>query len=240
MKILIVEDEMIISEDVCMILEENEYEVTDQVVDYEGAIESISQNRPDLVLLDINLRGVKDGIDVAQWIKDNHQIPFIFTSSLGDRATIQRAKATNPSGYMVKPFKEEQILATIEVAISNFNQNSDSEIREEEKIALINDAIFVKHHNRYVKVGLNEIMYIEKADNYLIIHTSANKFMIRASISSFMDQLPNLKLVRTHKSYAVNFEYVTDIGANYVMLNTLEVPLSKTYSDDIRSNLSMF
>lgn len=240
MKILIVEDEMIISEDVCMILEDHNYVVTDQVVDYDSAITSIKENTPDLILIDINIQGQKDGIHIAEWINNNRKIPFIYTSSLGDADTINRAKLTNPSAYIIKPFKEVQLLASIEVAITNFSNGNVESQPIETKLALINDSIFVKHNNRYVKVRLSDIVYIQKEDNYLLVHTNAEKYMIRSSITNFIDQLPHMKLTKTHKSYAVNFNFVTDIGVNFIKLGAVEVPLSKSYSEFIKSNLSLF
>lgn len=234
MKVLIVEDEMIISEDMAMILEEAGYEVSDQVVSYDSAIESINENKPDLILLDINIQGSKDGIDIANWLNDNYNIPFIYTSSLGDAQTIKRAKLTNPSSYIIKPFKEEQLLASIEIAIGNFIQQGN---KEEEGLGMINQSIFVKQDHRYVKIKMEELTYVHKSDNYLILYTAENKLLIRATITSFLDKVKYSKLQRTHKSYAVNFDYVTDIANNHVMIDQVEVPMSKTYAEEIKSKL---
>jgi len=238
MKILIVEDEMIISEDICMMLEEQDYEVTDQVVDYDDAIGSISENPPDLVLLDINLIGSKDGIQVANWINGNKRIPFIYTSSLGDPLTISRAKETNPSAYLLKPFKEEQLIAAIEIAMANFSMEKGEE--ESEAIPIFNDAIFVKIGHKYIKTKISDIRYISKSDNYIELHCSDKKHIIRASIGGFIERLGYDKIYRTHRSYAVNIDYVSDISPTSIKIGDHEIPLSKNHSKDIMNRLKIF
>ena len=192
---------------------------------------------PDLVLLDINLQGSKTGIDVAEWINIQRKVPFIYTSSLSNTSTIERASKTAPAAYIVKPFKEAQLLASIEVAISNFDRNKTSQV---ENVALIDDAIFIKNKHRYIKIKLIDIVYLKKDDNYLLIYTKEERYMIRSTIGSFIDKLNFTKLVRTHKSYAVNFEYVTEVSPNHLMLGEVEVPLSKSYSESIKSILPLF
>lgn len=220
-----------------MILEDNGYDVCGQAVSYESAIRCFDKERPDLVLLDINLQGGKTGIDIAEWINTKRKVPFIYTSSLSNTTTIERASNTAPAAYIVKPFKEAQLLASIEVALTNYDRNKNTQV---ENVALIDDAIFVKNKHRYTKIRLADISYLKKDDNYLLIHTNENRYMIRSTIGSFIDKLKYAKLVRTHKSYAVNFDYVTEVSPNHLMLDKIEVPLSKSYSESIKSILPLF
>ncbi|MFM9910285.1 MAG: LuxR C-terminal-related transcriptional regulator, partial [Chitinophagaceae bacterium] len=83
------------------------------------ALEQLSNNTPDAAILDINLESEKDGIEIAQWINEKYQLPFLFLTSYSDKDTLKRAKLVNPSGYLVKPFNEKTLLASIEIAISN-------------------------------------------------------------------------------------------------------------------------
>jgi DNA-binding LytR/AlgR family response regulator len=239
MKILIVEDEMIISDDICGMLEEHGYDIAGQAVDYDEAIEIIRNNKPDMVLLDINLQGNKDGIEIAQYINETGRIPFIYTSSLGDAETISRAKRTNPAAYLIKPFQDQQLFAAIEVAMANFTASAQ-EGTNENKLAIFNEAIFVKEGHRYTKVRMSDIKYIQKSDNYLDVHTTANKYLIRASIGEFIDQLGYDRIYRTHKSYAVNINFITDVMSNTVTLGDIEVPLSRTYADELKKYLRIF
>lgn len=203
MKILIVEDEMIISENICSILEDNNYEVIDQVTDYASAVDSFLTVRPDLVLLDISLSGIKTGIDIAHFINLNHRVPFIYTSALSNHDTIQEAKKTKPAAYLIKPFKEAQLIAAIEVAMESFSQHVDREDNSD-KLAIFNESIFIKDGYKYVKIHLHDILYIQKTDNYLDIYTLDKRYTIRSTISGFLQQLKQPNIFRTHKSYAVN------------------------------------
>ncbi len=239
MKILIVEDEMIISEDICMMLESNDYIVSDQSVDYDDAIASFQDNKPDLVLLDINLKGTKTGIDVARFINQNGKVPFVYTSSLTDSNTIDQAKETRPSSYLVKPFNEEQLIAAIEIAMSNFSKESVP-ANTQDDVVVFNDAIFIKDGHRFSKTQLSDILYINKSDNYIDIYTVSKRFTIRATMSGFMKSLSYSQLFRTHKSYAVNIDYITEITSTMVFLGKKEIPLSKVYSDLLKSKLRVF
>ncbi len=239
MKVLIVEDEMIISEDIAMILESQGYEVTDQATDYEDAIASIAKECPDLALLDINLAGQKTGIDVAHAINEKYNFPFIYTSSLGSSKIIEEAKATNPSAYLIKPFREEQLLAAIEVAMANFTKEAATD-SENESITMFNDSIFIKVDHRFVKLLVKEIIYIKKSDNYLEIYTKTATHLVRASMGSFLEKLSFDKMFRAHKSYAINMEFVQDISPQHVTVNDVEIPLSKSYAGNLKKHFRLF
>ena len=121
-KILIVEDEVLIAEDIKDSLIELGYDVAEVCYNSEDALEYLYKHTPDFIILDINIRGTKDGIQVAEVIKEKYDIPFIFLSSLSDSETLDRAKRTQPKGYLVKPFKPKDLLTTIEMAIYNHAQ----------------------------------------------------------------------------------------------------------------------
>jgi DNA-binding NarL/FixJ family response regulator len=119
LKILIVEDEPIIAENVSLYLDNHDFEVGGIAYDSDEAFEQLKLNTPDAVILDINLESDKDGIDIAAHINSNYQIPFLFLTSYSDKSTLERAKHVKPSGYIVKPFNEKTLLASLEIAISN-------------------------------------------------------------------------------------------------------------------------
>lgn len=123
-KILIVEDEPIIAEDIFSILEKNEYKVTAIAYELEDAMLELRNNTPDLALLDINLNGKQSGIAIAEAISTQYHIPFIFLTSYSDKGTIEDAKHTEPSGYIVKPFSEAGLYSSIEIALYNYAQKS--------------------------------------------------------------------------------------------------------------------
>lgn len=135
-KVLIVEDEPAIAENISLYLDNNDFEVSAIAYDSEDALEQLKLNTPDAVILDINLGSEKDGIDIAMYINQHYQLPFLFLTSYADKATLDRAKAVQPSGYIVKPFNERTLLASLEIAVSNYaaEKNQDLSLLNMEKI----------------------------------------------------------------------------------------------------------
>jgi len=127
-KVLIVEDEPVIAQNISMYLNNNDFTVSGIAYDYEEAMTELQHNPPDAVILDINLESEHDGIDIASHINKKLRIPFLFLTSYSNKETLQRAKAVEPSGYIVKPFNERTLLASLEIAISNFSQRSNVQV----------------------------------------------------------------------------------------------------------------
>lgn len=125
-KILIVEDESIVALDIKRILTNLQYEVTDMASDYFSAIKSVQKYRPDIILMDVNLGKGKDGIQTVEEIQLNYDIPIIYITAYGDENTINRAVATNPMGYLLKPFKKDEIKSIILLTLYKLNQINDS------------------------------------------------------------------------------------------------------------------
>jgi DNA-binding NarL/FixJ family response regulator len=119
LRVLIVEDEPVIAENISMYLDNNDFEVSGIAYDSEEAKDQLENNTPDAAILDVNLSSGEDGIDIAGRINQFYQLPFLFLTSYSDKETLQRAKGVNPSGYIVKPFNEKTLLASLEIAISN-------------------------------------------------------------------------------------------------------------------------
>ena len=119
-KVLIVEDEPVIATNISMYLNNNDFSVSGIAYDYDEAIFQLQDNTPDAVILDIGMENNDDGINIANVINAQYRIPFIFLTSYADKETLQKAKQVEPSGYIVKPFNEKTLLASLEIAISNF------------------------------------------------------------------------------------------------------------------------
>lgn len=116
-QILIVEDEVITAMEIQSRLENAGYTVSAIVSSAEEAIAGLSSNRPDLVLMDIRLRGNLDGIQAAEAIRRRYDIAVVYLTAYADGETLQRAEATQPYGYIFKPFEERDIYTTVEMAI---------------------------------------------------------------------------------------------------------------------------
>lgn len=116
-KVLIVEDEIIVAIDIKNTLKKIGLEVIDFVTNYDDALLSVKINSPDLILMDINLKNSKDGIETAIAIQKIKDIPLIYLTAFSDDVTINRAIETNPMHYMLKPFKTEELKSTIRLSI---------------------------------------------------------------------------------------------------------------------------
>ncbi len=116
-KVMVVEDEIFIARDLMRILEEMGYIIISIVPSGEQAIRKIKEERPDIVLTDIVLQGEMDGIETAQIIQSKFDIPVIYVTSHGEEMIFERAKKTGPFGYIVKPFKKEELQKTIEMGL---------------------------------------------------------------------------------------------------------------------------
>jgi CheY-like chemotaxis protein len=115
--ILVVEDEAIIARDIQVTLQRLGYVVPPPVASCEEAFSSLTAHHPDLVLMDINIRGEIDGIETAARIRDSHGTPVVYLTSYSDATTTATAKATGASGYVLKPFRARDLTAAIELAL---------------------------------------------------------------------------------------------------------------------------
>ena len=128
-KILIVEDEPIIAEDLSAIVQRAGYEVVGVANDGSRALDYLHSRKPDIALLDISLDSSISGLDIARVINEKYEIPFIFITSFSDKHTLEKAKDEYPDGYIVKPFKKKDILANIEIALHRSRKKKQSPYR---------------------------------------------------------------------------------------------------------------
>jgi DNA-binding NarL/FixJ family response regulator len=127
-RVLIVEDDPVIASDIEICLLSMDYFVCGKAYKVSRAHDMLSTTYPDIVLLDINLSGGQEGIDLGRMINETYQIPFIFLTSYADKNTIQEAKQVQPWGYIVKPYNPKDLFATLEIALFNHAQNRKKNI----------------------------------------------------------------------------------------------------------------
>lgn len=240
MKILIVEDEIIIAADLMQMLSSNGYEVAGPAVDYQSALGLLDYEKPDLILLDINLLGAKDGIDLAEKINQEHQLPFIFTSALSDPTTLSRAQATQPATYLVKPFREEQLLAAIIIALTNFSNRQGYQTQSEDDHVVLKTAIFIKEKKSFFKIQLQQIIYLKAADNYVEVHTTEKRYLVRSSLTDFIAKLNHPSFFKTSKSYVINLEHLNSIHPTEVIVQDQAIPLAKNYVNPLLKKVQKF
>ncbi|MBL7926069.1 MAG: response regulator [Bacteroidia bacterium] len=354
-KIIVIEDEVIVAKDIQKSLIQLGYDVPAVANSAQVAFEKIDEYEPDLVFCDIKLKGSIDGIDIASRLREEYLIPVIFLTSYVDKETLDRAKVTEPYGYIVKPFNQTDLETTVAMALYKFEK--DMEVRDNEKrfanvisnideaICIVNledkvtflntraeqlfklsfanslghnlaqlltishnnymhgvvkmpvtlnnatisnvhnlqpvscnivispihdeinqlignaiiirpnafanesevlapplskeseeamvfqDSFFVKKGSVLVKVFLTNIHWIQAMDNYVVIQTSADQFVVHSTMRNIEAKLPAENFVRVHRSYIVQTDKITSMEDNSIVINDKIIPVGKSYRD---------
>jgi two-component system response regulator LytT len=235
-KILVVEDEMIIADHICDTLESLGYNVLEPVISFTEALESIKKEEPDMAILDINLSGKKTGIDLAKVIREKYDFPFIFLSSNSDSETINLAKEVNPPAYLVKPFTKNDLFTTLEIALHNFSRKNAA--TNDEGI-IIKNSIFIKDKGLYKKIPFDEILYLKSAHVYVEIYLKSDKkVVVRMTLNEILGNLDN-GFLKVHRSYIVNTKYLVELKQTSAKILNEEVPVGKKYRDDILKRINL-
>lgn len=238
-KILVVEDEMIIAAKISLQLTSMGYEVTAILPRGEEAILQMAENRPDIILLDINLKGKYDGIETAGLIRQSDQIPIIYLTANADEASFNRAKTTRPAAFISKPFKQLDLQRAIELAISRIDDAghlSEKPPHDAPPIMLA-DRIFIRHGNRMIKIMMADILYIEADRNYSRIFTRQKEYMLATTLKHIEEKLPADLFLRIHRSYIVHLAQVDEVAESHVMIGQKSIPLSSEIRDRLLRTL---
>lgn len=241
-KLLVVEDDMIIAAKISMLLTKLGYEVTGIVPRGDEALQHVLETPPDIVLLDINLKGLPDGIATAHALHEIAEIPIIYVTANTDEATFNRAKATRPYAFIGKPIKNIDLQRAIELTISRMadehRQASEPGPADHEPFVL-NDRIFVRHKDRMVKLVIDDILYIEADRNYCHIYTATSEYVLTTTLKTMEEKLPTRYFLRIHRSFLINLRQVDEVAENHVVINQKTVPLSHLLRDELLKRLKM-
>lgn len=235
-KILVVEDEMIIADNICDALDDLGYEALEPAINYTEAILRIEEEKPDIAILDIQLSGKKTGIDIAKKIRESYDFPFIFLTSNSDALTVNQAKEVMPPAYLVKPFSKDELFTSIEIALHNFSKKI-GEVDTENLI--IKDSLFVKDKGFYSKIDFDDILYLKSSHVYIEIVLKSNKKMVvRTSLNDILEKL-NDHFVRVHRGFIINTKYLSQITHTSVKILDQEIPIGKKYKEDIVKRINL-
>lgn len=246
-KILISEDEVIIAEDLAACLADLGYH-TCAIDTGEDTLDKIRETKPDLVLLDINIRGKSDGVDIGSQIRKEFNIPFIYLTAYADKATIDRAKKTEPDGFLVKPFDEKSLRSTIEIALykhehTNKLNGKDNVLKAQAAVSpdqdVAMDYIFVKVKHRIIKVMYKDILWVEAYDNYSFIVTADQKYLVSSTLKDMEQKLPSQNFVRVHRSYIANLDKIEAMEENSVVFSKSDIPIGKSYKKILMSRFNI-
>lgn len=248
LSILLVEDEFSIAMDLKVRLQKMGYEVAGIALSYETAMQKIMEQKPGLILMDINLGKDRDGISIAATVYKNFRIPVIFVTAFSDKDTIARAMNVMPFGYLIKPFKDVDIDNAVRLAMQHYQELQDKQVELDYLKSQANNTstmaddpgIFIRHKGQLEKVLINDIILLEALDNYTAVHTQQQKYTVAGLLKELHSQLPPEKFIRVHKSYVVNAAAVKSIDDNMLLLsNNLSTPLSKSYRADFFNRIKV-
>jgi len=250
LKILIVEDEYFTSSNLKSILTKEGYQVGGIAKSANEALIILQNSKIDLLILDINIDGEKDGIWLANEVKSLYNIPFIFLTAYTDKHTILKATRCNPYAYMVKPFTNESIFTSIEIAITQFNndfkqhQINDSnpieDLTTKAKNTSTKDFIFIKDSGIYQKIKYDKIMYAIADMKYIEIYVENEKrYTFRSNLIDFMNSLPTNIFYRPHRSSIVNLNYIDSIGSNYLVIGKDKIPMASKHKKELLELLEL-
>lgn len=215
-KILIVEDEILIADFILEILQESNFKTIKIANDKEVALRLMDSFLPDIILMDINLNGKNTGIDLSK--SKNKNAIVIFITGQYDFALMNEALKTNPDAYLTKPIKKVDVLASINLAIQ----------KKQTQIFRFKDGYDT------INLEYSDILYLNADGNYVHIFTTNKKYTIRQSLNTMLEQLPNNIFIKTHRSYLVNVSKLSRITTTSVFVNNIEIPLSRTFAKHLK------
>jgi DNA-binding LytR/AlgR family response regulator len=245
LRVLIAEDEMIISAKISMYLEEFGYEVAGALTRGEQVLDMCRHDPPDILLLDINLKGELDGIQTAEELKNFAKIPIIYLTANSDSATFDRARRTKPLAFVTKPFQKaelERALALVAEQLGSSTSDLDSaegSNPSEETDRIMKDRIFLRDRNLMVKVMLSDILFVKAERAYCRVYTDTNRYTLSMALGKLENQLPPKQFMRVHRSHLVNIEHVNVCTDSGVELGEYEIPVSKAYRDQLLARLNL-
>ncbi len=248
LNIFIVEDESIVAKDIQNSLTKLGYNVVGFANNGKDAIDKINETMPDLVLMDIMIKGNLTGIDVSEKIKEKMNIPVIFLTAYADEGTLSRAKITEPYGYILKPFKEIDLHSTIEMAV--YKHQKDSALLKERDFlySLVEnkddkskDILFVKSNSRLVKVHLKDIYFVEALKDYVIINTENTRYTVHSTMKELDKKLGNVEFARVHRSFIARLDKIQSIDNQNVILENERkvIPVGGSYREELMQKLNM-
>ncbi|TDP61137.1 response regulator transcription factor [Flavobacterium dankookense] len=219
--ILIVEDDFLIAKSARYILEEEGYDVIVNVDNYLKAIEIIQNKKPDLILVDISIKGDQDGIELGKYLLNSDDIPYIYISSHTDKITLERVKDTRPYGFIVKPFKEMDLVTTVSLVLNNYSfRDLDPKRNNKHELDSIDEVPFrirgvVEYINEHIneKIDINTLAQLTnwKAHHFIrmfsnLIGVTPYQYILKKKIENIKVKLEETDQPIMDIAYATGFQ----------------------------------
>ena len=245
--VFVVEDESIVSKDIQNSLNKIGYNVVGSASSGEKALENIRIEQPDIILMDIMLKGSMNGIDVAEIVKNELEIPVIFLTAYADESTLSKAKISEPYGYILKPFKEIDLQTSIDMEIYK-HKKEQTIVKERDYLYSIvdnkersHDFIFVKSNSKLVKLNCKDIYFIEALKDYVVINTIDTRYTIHSTMKDIELKLGSVDFVRIHRSFIIRLDKIATIEYPNLSLenNKKSIPIGGSSRDDLNAKIKL-
>lgn len=222
--ILIVEDELLIANLLKNYIQKANCKCAGIAIDFEEAIAILEEQDIDLVLLDVTIFGDKNGIDIARKLNFTYGIPFIFLTSHSDTSTLKLITETKPVGYLSKPFKEIDVVTTLNLYFSNYTPN--------------NDFFKLNIGKSFYNINLKELVYAKSDHVYIQLFFIDKEILIRETLGKLIENLPKNSLVRINRSIAVNPNIINKVNKSSVEIGTNTFKLSASFKHNLETKIN--
>ncbi|WP_421875487.1 LytR/AlgR family response regulator transcription factor [Marinoscillum sp.] len=226
-KVLIIEDDPIICQDLSEMLANQGMDVVGVAPSFEMGLELFHSRHPDVMLVDIKLRGEKTGVDLVNHIKSEIGInlPVVYLTANSDPTTKSKAFKSEPSSFLTKPYHEQDLVNALELS---FERRSSTE-----------QSIFVKHQDKYIKINQFDIVYLKADGSYCRIVTRENSFLVSVNLNKSAAKLQESVFLRIHRSFIVNRSSIEAVDKNHIFLKGISLPIGRKYKDDVFKAMEM-
>lgn len=237
LSILIVEDEFLVGADIEESLIALGYEVQNCVSSGPAAITEVKRKLPDVILMDIRLKGEMTGIEAAKLIQEKHDVPVIYLTANADIKTIEQAKTSLPYGYIIKPYTEKDLQTNIEIARFKFENDIQNKIESDQYNALFKKSddqksqLFFDGETGIEKININDIYYIEETDDKCKVVQRNNFLIIPKEIGHFAKRLPKDIFLRINNRCIINTKKI--FLAKFPEIIIADIMVVLTVDDDI-------
>ncbi len=230
LQVLIVEDDISFAVELSMLVEEIGYKVQGVLDNSEEVLSLIREEQPDIILMDIDIKGQRNGLEVITEI-ENLKIPVLFITSHARQDYYEKAREMHAVGFLVKPVEKLTLRSSIELAMRSLAGQKVPVGDSNDEGFLLKHSFFIKKNNTLEKVPINKILYIESARNYVILKTETRKYILRTTMTALNEKLTDTSFVRIHRSYLVNLTRVNalQLTENNLQVGDEQLPIGRSY-----------
>ncbi len=230
--VLLVEDEPLLASMMEIYIDDLGYQYVATVDNAASAVKIAQEQAIDLVIMDININGSVDGIELYALISDIQKVQIIYVTSNFDDDTFTRAMSTGPTAFITKPFSEIQFKRSVQLVVARLSENEESSLTSS---ADQDQYLYIKKKLKLQKVSLDDITDVEADGRYCRIYTDQDLFYIRSTLKDIETKLPTHTFWQSHRKHIVNIKKIQSINlrAESIILEERTVPIS-------RSNMQKF